>query len=101
MLTQGEFVYELYAVMIHSGGAYGGHYFAYIKNLDNEWWNFNDSQVTKIEESELLKTFGGEGGTNTAYMLMYRKMGACTEIGEPPQDLMLKLEKDRQKAIIE
>jgi ubiquitin carboxyl-terminal hydrolase 47 len=32
LLTQGEFVYELYAILVHNGGAFGGHYFAYIKN---------------------------------------------------------------------
>ena len=32
MLIQGEFVYELYSILIHNGGAFGGHYFAYIKN---------------------------------------------------------------------
>jgi len=29
--TRGEWVYELYAVLIHSGAISGGHYFAYIK----------------------------------------------------------------------
>jgi hypothetical protein len=32
--TRGEWVYELYAVLVHSGSALGGHYYAYIKNLD-------------------------------------------------------------------
>ena len=46
-LQQGEFVYELYSIMIHSGGAYGGHYYAYIKSFeDGKWYNFNDSSVT-------------------------------------------------------
>jgi ubiquitin carboxyl-terminal hydrolase 47 len=29
-LSDGPFVYELYAVMVHQGGAFGGHYHAYI-----------------------------------------------------------------------
>jgi len=32
MLEQGEYVYEVYAILIHTGGAFGGHYFAYIKS---------------------------------------------------------------------
>lgn len=32
------FVYELYAVMVHSGGAYGGHYYAYIKDFETNKW---------------------------------------------------------------
>lgn len=33
-LQQGPFVYELYGVMIHSGGAFGGHYSALIKDME-------------------------------------------------------------------
>jgi len=69
-------VYELYAVLIHNGGAFGGHYFAYIKNTaDDTWNNYNDSNVSSISESELMKTFGGDGMPNTAYMLLYKKVG--------------------------
>ena len=42
-------MYELYSIMIHSGGAYGGHYYAYIKSFeDGKWYNFNDSSVTEL-----------------------------------------------------
>lgn len=83
----GPLVYELYAVLVHSGGAHGGHYYAYIKSLnDGEWFKFNDSTVTAATVKEVKTTFGGEkkstssyGGytyTTTysanAYMLMYR-----------------------------
>ena len=44
MLAQGEYVYEVYAILIHIGGAFGGHYFAYIRSSsDQKWYNFNDS----------------------------------------------------------
>jgi ubiquitin C-terminal hydrolase len=37
-------------VLIHSGGVSGGHYYAYIKDLDSgKWFNFNDSNVSEIE----------------------------------------------------
>ena len=68
--------------MIHSGGAYGGHYYAYIKSFeDGKWYNFNDSSVTEIsDEQELFKTFGdSSGGGGTAYMLMYRKIASSAE----------------------
>ena len=76
-LKQGEFVYELYSIMIHSGGAYGGHYYAYIKSFeDGKWYNFNDANVTEIvSEETLTQTFGnGRGTYGTAYLLMYRKL---------------------------
>ncbi len=71
---KGENVYDLYAILIHQGGAFGGHYFAYIKSFeDGQWYNFNDSNVSQISQSEITNTFGGSNGTNTAYMLMYTK----------------------------
>jgi ubiquitin C-terminal hydrolase len=37
-------IYELYSVMIHSGGAMGGHYYAFTKNFETgKWYKFNDS----------------------------------------------------------
>lgn len=41
--------YALSAVLVHSGGAYGGHYFAYIWDGKN-WYKFNDSSVTKVDK---------------------------------------------------
>jgi ubiquitin carboxyl-terminal hydrolase 47 len=43
------FVYELYSIMIHSGSASGGHYYAYIKDFaKGEWFCFNDQSVTRV-----------------------------------------------------
>ena len=78
----GEYVYELFSIMIHSGSAMGGHYFAYVKSFeDSKWRNFNDSSVKEIEEKEIINVFGGEassgwGGyySTNAYLLMYRKI---------------------------
>jgi len=69
-------VYELYAVLVHSGSAMGGHYYAYIKsNEDGKWYNFNDSSVTEISADEIPKVFGDVNGSycGTAYMLKYRQ----------------------------
>lgn len=97
LATRGEWVYELYAVLIHSGASSGGHYYAYIKDLgaaDDCWWNFNDSSVTRIDASKVSEAWGGKtrtasgvakyswasglGGLNmsNAYMLYYRKVSA-------------------------
>ena len=85
-------MYELYAVMIHSGGAMGGHYYAYIKDLEtSKWYNFNDSVVREIDVIDVVETFGPEpvesvpgkrvnmaakrmalSRSANAYMLMYR-----------------------------
>jgi len=71
---------------VHNGGAFGGHYFAYIKNLEDEMWhNFNDSNVNSISDNELMKCFGGDGMPNTAYMLLYRKVGGSKLIRNVPE----------------
>lgn len=45
----GPYMYELYAIMIHSGSASGGHYYAYIKDLKTEQWLcFNDQSVSVV-----------------------------------------------------
>ena len=63
----------MFSVLIHSGSALGGHYYAYIKSFeDGNWYNFNDTNVSQIKPDEIPKTFGDNFGSATAYMLMYR-----------------------------
>jgi len=74
-LKKGGLVYSLFSVLIHSGSAMGGHYYAYVKSFeDNHWYNFNDSTVTQIADcdvhNELTKMFGGGSDAKTSsYML--------------------------------
>ncbi|XP_031619612.1 ubiquitin carboxyl-terminal hydrolase 47 isoform X2 [Contarinia nasturtii] len=82
----GPYNYELFSIMIHSGSASGGHYYAYIKEFENgEWFCFNDQSVSPISKEDIEKSYGGSLGTRTfyssayssstnAYMLMYRQM---------------------------
>ena len=60
--------YDLYAICNHEGNANYGHYWAYCKNQNNKWYNYNDTDVSEIEEEELLKT-----GTKSVYCLFYKK----------------------------
>ena len=92
---QGDSVYELFSILIHSGSAFGGHYHAYIKNFeDSKWFCFNDSIVKEIEEKEIRKVFGGEntGSSGNAYLLMYRKISNenlnCVSNDDIPPELI-------------
>jgi ubiquitin C-terminal hydrolase len=68
--------------MLHSGGAYGGHYSAYILDQSYEaqedsWYHFNDTFVTPISITELVQAFGRQSiaaNQANAYMLMYKLM---------------------------
>ncbi|XP_066962861.1 ubiquitin carboxyl-terminal hydrolase 47 isoform X2 [Macrobrachium rosenbergii] len=84
-LSNGRYVYELFSIMVHSGSASGGHYYAYIKDFrTGEWFCFNDQSVSKITYNDIRKTYGGSstrGGyysswssSANAYMLMYRQI---------------------------
>jgi len=108
----GENVYELFSVMIHSGSALGGHYYAYIKSFENErWYNFNDSIVKEIDEKDIEKVFGGTSKSlgywgssysSNAYLLMYRKVDESKNISriessEVPEYILEVLEKEKEK----
>ena len=59
-------IYDLFAVANHVGGLHGGHYFAYGKNfIDGGWYEFNDSNVSSIEEKKVV--------SDNAYVLFYNK----------------------------
>ena len=81
--------YELYAVLVHSGSASFGHYYALIKDVGHgEWHEFNDSLVKPIKESELQRAWGSAAATSgwssssSAYMLLYRqKLAPAAEQG--------------------
>ena len=55
--------YEVVGVVVHSGGAEGGHYYSYIKDREKgKWFEFNDTQVKPFDLKDLAEeTFGGEG----------------------------------------
>ncbi|XP_067211967.1 ubiquitin carboxyl-terminal hydrolase 47 isoform X3 [Linepithema humile] len=85
MLEKGPYMYELFSIMIHSGSASGGHYYAYIKDFrTQEWLCFNDQSVTQITHDDIQKTYGGGpsrayysgaySSSTNAYMLMYRQI---------------------------
>ncbi|GMF42516.1 unnamed protein product [Phytophthora fragariaefolia] len=106
----GPHVYELYSVLIHSGSALGGHYYAYIKSLDTgKWYNFNDSNVSEISDAELQTAFGGASGSGysmrystCAYMLLYRLVNADKNVNvilpeSIPQYLKDKIRADEER----
>jgi len=60
-----SYVYDLFGVCNHGGGAQGGHYTAYIKNANGKWYDFNDTIVTEIKEETVISP--------RSYCLFYRK----------------------------
>ncbi|KAI1338019.1 hypothetical protein F5Y15DRAFT_407897 [Xylariaceae sp. FL0016] len=59
-------VYDLIGVDCHFGGLGGGHYTAFAKNfVDDQWYSFNDSSVSKTSPERIVDT--------SAYLLFYRR----------------------------
>jgi len=58
--------YELFGVCNHSGSVLGGHYTAYVKNANNKWYHYNDTQVSEVTQIETIVS-------PKAYLLFYRK----------------------------
>ena len=79
-------IYVLKSIVIHMGTCENGHYYAYIKNNNGNWYEFNDTQV-HLFDIDLLneEAFGGdeiiysEGEeiirkkNRSAYLLFYEK----------------------------
>lgn len=78
--------YTLKSVVVHMGNCEGGHYYAFIKNEEEQWYEFNDTQVTPSNINSLKEeAFGGEETFNndgykikteknkSAYLLFYEK----------------------------
>jgi ubiquitin C-terminal hydrolase len=61
-----SYIYDLYGICNHSGNVMGGHYTAFIKNADDNWYHCNDTIIQKIGNLDTLKT-------PKAYCFFYRK----------------------------
>ncbi|KAI7870578.1 hypothetical protein BDF14DRAFT_1771372 [Spinellus fusiger] len=64
--------YVIHAVFIHQGEANYGHYWVYMYDKPaDQWWKYNDSYVTKVEEAIVFQdTYGS---TANPYCLVYVK----------------------------
>ena len=116
----GDYIYYLHGVLVHSGDLHGGHYYALLKpDADSEWYKFDDERVTKATQKEVLdENFGGEY-TNypmrnpynrtmtykrymSAYMLVYVRGAMRQEVlapiteAETPKHLVEVMEEERR-----
>ncbi|CAK9148980.1 unnamed protein product [Ilex paraguariensis] len=61
-------VYRLFGVVVHldvMNAAFSGHYVCYVKNIQNKWFQTDDSTVKAVELEKVL--------TKGAYMLLYAR----------------------------
>lgn len=90
-------VFDLYGVLVHSGGVSGGHYFAFLRtSTKHDWYKFNDSLVTKVTKEQAIDdNFGGNMPNSnspksySAYMLIYIRREDVNDIFAPVSDDMI------------
>ncbi|XP_074856726.1 ubiquitin carboxyl-terminal hydrolase 40 isoform X2 [Carettochelys insculpta] len=70
-LDDSEYVYELFSVIIHKGGCYGGHYHVYIKDVDalGNWQLQGEESKVKTEEKVQKDTENVRGMENPLTIL--------------------------------
>ena len=69
--THSKCVYNLYGVIVHSGGLNSGHYVAFTKNAVNGlWYLYDDAKVLQIENNTLEARIKNSG----AYVLLYSQI---------------------------
>jgi ubiquitin C-terminal hydrolase len=64
-----NYIYDLYAINYHGGDLNSGHYWSNCKNLDGNWYNFNDGNVSKINNASLESQLV----TSDSYILFYSR----------------------------
>ncbi|KAI5451946.1 ubiquitin-specific protease ubp15 [Naganishia albida] len=116
-------IYDLQAVLVHSGDLNGGHYFALIKpEKEGRWFKYDDDRVTPVTDKEVLEdNYGGDMSNGllppgqrhqqpramkkftNAYMLVYVRRSESDEILKPfeepdtPAHLKRRLDQEREQ----
>lgn len=108
---EGDLIYHLHGVLVHSGDLHCGHYCAFIRpGVENKWFKFDDERVSPASEKEALNQNYGESSQDNmdesmeinysrlkrevmyaknhkkytnAYMLVYLKESERDELLEP------------------
>ena len=57
--------YDLFGICNHMGNIFGGHYTAHVMNANNNWYKFDDTQVSLINNDKVV--------TNNAYCFFFKK----------------------------
>ncbi|TDH65481.1 hypothetical protein CCR75_003912 [Bremia lactucae] len=64
--------YELYAILTHKGrSADSGHYMAWVRHQGDDWYCYDDDDVSPCKTEDIMKLKGG-GDWHMAYLAFYR-----------------------------
>eukprot|EP00455_Lapot_gusevi_P044005 TRINITY_DN5439_c0_g2_i8.p1 TRINITY_DN5439_c0_g2~~TRINITY_DN5439_c0_g2_i8.p1 ORF type:complete len:652 (-),score=263.98 TRINITY_DN5439_c0_g2_i8:171-2096(-) len=70
-----QYAYQLQAVLVHDGKSAGqGHYWAYVRQPEHDQWlQYNDINVSIVDEKEVWERSVGGSGNCSAYFLLYSR----------------------------
>ena len=57
--------YHLFAIINHIGNLFMGHYYTYIKHINDKWYEMNDSNIMDLDMSQVINN-------DKAYILFYQ-----------------------------
>ncbi|CDW78527.1 ubiquitin carboxyl-terminal hydrolase family protein [Stylonychia lemnae] len=83
--------YELSSIAVHMGTIHGGHYVAYAKKEDGNWYYMNDERVSRVQLHEVLN--------QDAYILFYKKEAMSNILLSQTPDFSLDKNSDEQFSI--
>jgi ubiquitin carboxyl-terminal hydrolase 7 len=78
--------YDLFGVLVHSGEAEEGHFYAFLRTSpDDRWFKFNDNLVSVASvRAALYENYGGNNGPKkgnfSAYMLIYVRRADVSDL---------------------
>ncbi|MFH1254727.1 MAG: ubiquitin carboxyl-terminal hydrolase family protein [bacterium] len=92
--------YKLHGIICHAGGIGGGHYWAYVKDKDGAWYEYNDSTVSLIDIKPIINQTSAKGNP---YVLFYEREDTLqqklTQLKTSLQELKEKLQVLQHKLI--
>ncbi|KAL5712099.1 ubiquitinyl hydrolase 1 [Ranunculus cassubicifolius] len=103
-------LYTLHSVLVHKSGGSGGHYYVFIRpTLSDQWFKFDDVNVTKEDgKTAVEEQYGGEDSfkftkCSSAYMLVYirdsdkDKIICDVDEKDIAEDLRTRLKKEKEE----
>jgi ubiquitin carboxyl-terminal hydrolase 7 len=80
--------FDLYGVLVHTGSAQGGHYFAFLRpSMAPEWFQFNDTRVSRATSQQAIQdNYGSAAQATSGYMLIYVRQDDAPMIFAPVDD---------------
>jgi ubiquitin carboxyl-terminal hydrolase 7 len=84
-------VFDLYGVLVRSGSAYSGHYYAFLRtSTASDWHKFNDTSVTMAAVQEAVDdNFSSSASWANGYMLVYVRQADAPQIYQRIDDSLI------------